>query len=171
MKNITIKNNTIGTIKLLLIALLTIALLLLVTSCSQVSGLLKSDSGSSEEKDSALVVPPTLRLPNAQGSSNNSTASAITTRKSSTKSGSEMIDNKDYYIVVGTYPNQNQALDTFVRLSSIGLPHAAMESRKTKTGRVLHMVRLGPFHKQSEIDRVKDKLVSDGMSQFKVVIN
>jgi cell division protein FtsN len=171
MKNITTKNNTIRTIKLSLIALPIIGSSLLLTSCSQVSGLLKSDSDSSAEKDSALVVPPTLRLPNAQGSSNNSTASAIATRKSSTKSSSEAVDNKDYYVVVGTYPNQDQALDTFVRLSSIGLPHAAMESRKTKTGKMLHMVRLGPFHKQSEIDRVKDKLVSDGMSQFKVVIN
>ncbi len=164
-----IKNNTIHTVKVSFMVASLISSSLLLTSCSQISGLLKSDSDSSE-KDSALVVPPTLRLPDAQVGSTQSVAPAIA-RQSSSKSMSDAVDNKNYYVVVGTYPNQDQALDTFVRLSSIGLPHAAMESRKTKTGKMLHMVRLGPFHKQSDIDRVKDKLVSDGMSQFKVVVN
>jgi cell division protein FtsN len=150
---------------------LSIVSALLLTSCSQVSHLLKLEDDSIE-KDSALVVPPTLRLPNTQKQEGvkqaTRTTTAITTAK---KPRTEVLDSKDYYVVVGTYPNQDQALDTFVRLSSIGLPHATMESRKSKTGRVLHMVRLGPFHQQSVIDRVKDKLVNDGMSQFKVVIN
>jgi cell division protein FtsN len=170
MKNRTIRNNTIRTIKLSFIVASLTSLSLLLTSCSQVSSLLKSNDDSAD-KDSALVVPPTLRLPDAQAGSAKATDPVITRRKSSSKSRGEVIDSKDYYVVVGTYPNQSQALDTFVRLSSIGLPHAAMESRKTKAGKMLHMVRLGPFHKQSEIDRVKDKLVSDGMSQFKVVVN
>lgn len=138
---------------------------LLLSSCSQVSGLLKSGNNA-VEKDSALVVPPTLRLPKVEEDKNKATLAAMD--KNVTK---EVIDDKNYYVVVGTYPNQDQALDTFVRLSSIGLPHATMESRTTKAGSKLHMVRLGPFHKQSEIDRVKDKLVNDGMSQFKVVVN
>ncbi len=170
MKNITIKSNTIHTIKASFIGVALIGSSLLLTSCSQMSGLLKSNSDSSEE-DSALVVPPTLRLPDARVGSTQSAAPAIATRQSSSSSTGGVLDNKNYYVVVGTYPNQDQALDTFVRLSSIGLPHAAMESRKTKAGKMLHMVRLGPFHKQSDIDRVKDKLVSDGMSQFKVVVN
>ncbi|MCK5919028.1 MAG: SPOR domain-containing protein [Cocleimonas sp.] len=171
MKSITIKNYTIRTVKLSFMMASLIGSSLLLTSCSQVSSLLKISSDSSSDKDSALVVPPTLRLPGAQVGSAKVTAPAITTRKTYPKSRGEVIDSKDYYVVVGTYPSQNQALDTFVRLSSIGLPHATMESRKTKTGKMLHMVRLGPFHKQSVIDRVKDKLVSDGMSQFKVVVN
>ena len=171
MKNIIIKNSTIHSVKLSLMVVPLISSALLLTSCSQVSGLLKSDSDSSAEKDSALVVPPTLRLPDAQAGSSKATAPSIASRKSASKSKGEVVDNNNYYVVVGTYPNQDQALDTFVRLSSIGLPHAAMESRKTRSGKMLHMVRLGPFHKQSSIDRVKDKLVSDGMSQFKVVIN
>lgn len=166
MKSITTKNNPVHKINRLLISLSLISSFLLLTSCSQVSGLLKSDD-SSKNKDSALVIPPTLRLPDVQVGENKVTTTAIKTAKVS----NEVIDNKDYYVVVGTYPNQEQALDTFVRLSSIGLPHATMESRKTKTGNMLHMVRLGPFHKQSAIDQVKDKLVSDGLSQFKVVIN
>jgi len=166
MKSNIIKNNSVGKIKRSLMSLPLISLLFLLTSCSQVSGLLKSDD-SSAEKDPALVIPPTLRLPNVQGNPNQTMKPTTTARKIA----NEVIDNKNYYVVVGTYPNQEQALDTFVRLSSIGLPHATMESRKTKAGRMLHMVRLGPFHKQSAIDQVKDKLVSDGMSQFKVVIN
>jgi cell division protein FtsN len=81
------------------------------------------------------------------------------------------VDNKDYYIVVGTYPNQEKALDTFVRLSSIGLSGAAMETRTTTKGQTLHMVRLGPYTNQDKIDNAKDKLTSDGLSQFKVVEN
>ena len=46
-----------------------------------------------------------------------------------------------------------------------------MESRKTKSGRSLHMVRLGPYHDQEQIDKVTDSLTSDGLSQFKVVEN
>jgi cell division septation protein DedD len=138
---------------------------LLLSSCSQVNGLLKSNNDA-VEKDSALVVPPTLRLPTIESGAKKTTPTIM--KKNVTQ---EVVDNKNYYVVVGTYPNQDQALDTFVRLSSIGLPHAAMESRNTKAGTMLHMVRLGPFHKQSEIDRVKDKLVNDGMSQFKVVVN
>ena len=165
MKSAIIKSNPARKIKGLLMSLSLISSLVLLTSCSQVSGFLKSDDA--REKDTALVIPPTLRLPDLQNGSNKTTESTIATRKAS----NEVVDNKNYYVVVGTYPNQEQALDTFVRLSSIGLPYATMESRKTKAGSMLHMVRLGPFHKQSVIDQVKDKLVSDGMSQFKVVIN
>ena len=166
MKYIDIKNNFIYKIKLSLISLLLIGSSLLLTSCSQVSGLLKSDKDSMD-KDTALVIPPALRLPEAKKGGGETVKPVIKTVKIT----NEVIDNKDYYVVVGTYPNQEQALDTFVRLSSIGLPQATMESRKTKAGSMLHMVRLGPFHKQSVIDQVKDKLVSDGLSQFKVVIN
>ncbi len=75
-----------------------------------------------------------------------------------------------YYIVIGTYASQSDALDKFVRLSSIGITNAAMETRKRKNG-VLHMVRVGPFYRQDEIDRVKNKLVNDGMVKFTVVRN
>jgi len=165
----TIIKNTNATFRISLLSLSIIGSTILLSGCSEVSSLLKSnDAKDSMKKDSSLIIPPSLRLP-----SDKSTATTATTGRTSPvkKVANEVVDNKDYYVVVGTYPNQNQALDTFVRLSSIGLPHATMESRKTKSGRMLHMVRLGPFHKQSEIDRVKDKLVSDGMSQFKVVVN
>lgn len=153
-----------------LITLSIISLSLLLTSCSQLASLFKSNNKDTEETAN-LIVPPTLRLPSEQ---KNDTAIASTqkspasTEKKPTK---EVIDHKDYFVVVGSYLNREQALDTFVRLSSIGLPHATMESRVTKSGKTLHMVRLGPFHKQSQIDAVKDQLVSDGMSQFKVVVN
>ena len=75
-----------------------------------------------------------------------------------------------YYIVIGTYASQEEALDKFVRLSSIGITHAAMETRKRKSG-VLHMVRIGPFYRQDEIDRVKNKLINDGLVKFTVVRN
>jgi cell division protein FtsN len=160
MQKITKNNKTIRILKLSLLGLAIIGL----TSCTQVRGLFKSGDNTME-KDTALVVPPELRLLSMQDDSKQlSTATAL-------KPAAEQVDNKDYYIVVGTYPNQDQAFDTFVRLSSIGLPYATMESRKTGVGSMLHMVRLGPFHQQSAIDKVKDTLVNDGMSQFKVVVN
>lgn len=84
---------------------------------------------------------------------------------------SETPANRDrYYIVLGTYPDQAQAFEKFVRVSSIGLPKATIESRK-KSDTMLHMVRLGPFYKQDEIDHIKDRLQNDGLVDFKVVKN
>lgn len=75
-----------------------------------------------------------------------------------------------YYIVLGTYADQSQAFEKFVRVSSIGLPKAAIESRK-KRDALLHMVRLGPFYRQDEIDHIIDRLKNDGLVDFKVVKN
>lgn len=109
-----------------------------------------------------LVVPPSLALP-ADVQRTQQIQQATQQKQQALNS------NKNYYVVVGTYPDSEQAMDTFVRLSSIGLPNATMESRQTKTGKSLHMVRLGPFKRQEQIDKVKDSLISDGLSQFKVV--
>ena len=111
-----------------------------------------------------LVIPPSLRTPTT-------TKPKATSVTKPNKVNTHKASNKNYYVVVGTYPAQEQALGTFVRLSSIGLPGATMESRATKSGKLLHMVRLGPYQKQEDIDRVKDILTSDGLSQFKVVEN
>ncbi len=75
-----------------------------------------------------------------------------------------------YYIVVGTYPSRDEAFERFVRVSSIGLANVAMETRQLK-GRTLHMVRLGPYYDQDEIDRAKDRLKNDGLVTFNVVKN
>lgn len=75
-----------------------------------------------------------------------------------------------YYIVVGTYVSQNDAFARFTRLSSIGIDNATMETRN-KGGRLLHMVRIGPFYQQDKIDAVKNRLQSDGLVKFMVVKN
>ena len=126
----------------------------------------KSTAGT----DDTLVIPPSLRQPGAR----NSTATprqVPTQKKSATAPSRKAIykPSKNYYIVVGTYADQGEALDTFTRLSSIGLKGATMESRVTKTGKSLHMVRLGPYTNQEDIDKAKDNLTSTGLSQFKVV--
>jgi len=110
-----------------------------------------------------LILPPSLK--------SSSGSSSVSSRSTQEKIKRVAYSKRNYYVVVGTYPNQEQALDTFVRLSSIGLPGATMESRKTKSGQRLHMVRLGPYQKQGDIDKVKDSLTNDGLSQFKVVEN
>ena len=129
----------------------------------QLFGQQRSDTSLDDIGQSSLVVPPSLALP-ADTSQNlaQQPSRQVQQRQAPTS-------NKNYYVVVGTYPDSEQAMDTFVRLSSIGLPNATMESRETKAGKSLHMVRLGPFKRQEQIDKVKDSLLSDGLSQFKVV--
>ena len=119
-----------------------------------------------------LIIPPSLRVPGASAAPRPAKKIAGRTIQTNQKQPSTRVTSgRNYYVVVGTYPDQEQALDTFVRLSSIGLPGATMESRKTKAGQTLHMVRLGPYQKQADIDKVKDSLTSDGLSTFKVVEN
>lgn len=122
------------------------------------------DDQSKVAVNEELVLPPSLKKPAA-------TTKVRNQKQPIRRTASRTQSSRNYYVVVGTYPDQEQALDTFVRLSSIGLPGATMESRKTQNGKVLHMVRLGPYQDQSDIDRVKDSLTSDGLSQFKVVEN
>ena len=121
-----------------------------------------------------MVVPPSLKMP---GTGNNTTLSASNsrvptattapvTRRATVNKAIARPNAKNYYVVVGTYPSQQEAMDTFIRLSSIGLPNSTMETRTTKSGKRLHMVRLGPFQDQAKIDKVKDSLISDGLSPF-----
>ena len=126
----------------------------------------KSTAGT----DDTLIIPPSLREPGARDTT--VTPKPATAKSSATTTPVSKAANKpskNYYIVVGTYADQGEALDTFTRLSSIGLKGATMESRKTKTGNLLHMVRLGPYTNQEDIDKAKDNLTSTGLSQFKVV--
>ncbi len=162
----------------------TMVLLVTLTACSQTKNLTKLGSQNEAIKeDSSLVVPPSLKIPgsnnpgknNATASVSHSRASTIATtpapvtRRTTVKKTIARPNAKNYYVVVGTYPSQQEAMDTFIRLSSIGLPNSTMETRTTRSGKRLHMVRLGPFQDQAKIDKVKDSLISDGLSQFKVV--
>ncbi len=119
--------------------------------------------------DDKLIIPPSLQDPNQPRTTATTRRTATARKQAPTRSSFN--SKRNYFIVVGTYPSQDQALDTFVRLSSIGLSGATMESRSTKSGKNLHMVRLGPYHNQTDIDEAKDSLTSDGLSQFKVVEN
>ncbi len=163
------------------------SILLLVTisglsGCSTLSQVGKSarnlttfGGNSATDIDNTLIIPPSLKIPvdnskqpevarQSQGAPKQAKA-AVQARKAVYK------PSANYYIIVGTYPDQLDALDTFTRISSIGLKGATMESRRTKAGSLLHMVRLGPYSKQEEIDKAKDSLTNTGMSEFKVVKN
>ena len=133
-----------------------------MTSFSQQS------STSSVAVNEQLIIPPSLKIP---ASASRAPARSVRTNQKRPVAARANLSSKNYYVVVGTYNNQPQAFDTFVRLSSIGLPGATMESRKTKGGQLLHMVRLGPYQKQESIDSVTNSLTSDGLTQFKVVEN
>lgn len=148
-----------------------------ISGCSQMSkagksarkmttfGSQQSTNTSSIAVNEELIIPPSLKT-----SAGSDPSASTTTAKKSVKKQSR-VAKRNYYVIVGTYPNQDKALDTFIRLSSIGLPGATMESRKTKSGKGLHMVRLGPYHDQVQIDKVTTSLTSDGLSKFKVVEN
>ena len=129
--------------------------------------------------DNTLIIPPTLKIPASSSDQPVARRRANSAPKPQAKQPQRSTQprkavyqpNANYYIIVGTYPDQLDALDTFTRLSSIGLKGATMESRRTKAGSLLHMVRLGPYSKQEDIDKAKDSLTNTGMSQFKVVKN
>ena len=134
---------------------------------------------SATDIDNTLIIPQTLKVPASSTDQPVASRQAKSTpkRKAQQPQSSPQPQkavhqaNANYYIIVGTYPDQLDALDTFTRLSSIGLKGATMESRRTKTGSLLHMVRLGPYSKQEDIDKAKDSLTNTGMSQFKIVKN
>lgn len=132
-------------------------------------------SKQSAQVDNKLIIPPTLKVPanHSKRANTKKVARVKSYSRQGQARGTKAVarSNQNYYIIVGTYPDHGEALDTFVRLSSIGLEGATMESRKTKSGRNLHMVRLGPFNNQVDIDKAKDSLTNDGLSQFKVVMN
>ncbi|WP_020395454.1 septal ring lytic transglycosylase RlpA family protein [Thiolinea disciformis] len=75
---------------------------------------------------------------------------------------------KSFYIVVKNYQDQMDALDMFVRLTSVGLSKTEMASAR-QDGRPVHQVRIGPLYTQDQIDNVKDALESNGLATFKVV--
>lgn len=127
----------------------------------------QSADTSSVAVNETLIIPPSLKT---SANTSSPAGSRASTPRLAVKKASP-VAKRNYFVIVGTYPDQDKALDTFVRLSSIGLPGATMESRKTKSGKVLHMVRLGPYHDQEQIDKITDSLTSDGLSQFKVVEN
>lgn len=76
--------------------------------------------------------------------------------------------SKAFYVVVGRYTNNNDAIDMFVRLSSIGISKAEMATA-FGTNRELYLVRVGPLYSQDHIDNIKDRLTQDGLTNFKVV--
>ena len=154
-----------------------------LTGCSTMSQVGKSARNltnfgghSAADIDNSLIVPPTLKIP-AGSTANTSVAAPQKQRtvqqapRAAQPKKAVYQSNANYYIIVGTYPDQLDALDTFTRLSSIGLKGATMESRRTKAGSLLHMVRLGPYTRQEDIDKAKDSLTNTGMSQFKIVKN
>jgi cell division protein FtsN len=120
-----------------------------------------------------LSVPPSLTPQSRHNVVTNNTTMRMNSsaEKTAMVAPTTLKPNKSYYIIVGTYPNNDQALDAFVRMSSLGFTNTAMETRDTKQGNSLHMVRLGPFNNQDDIDKTKDTLSNAGVTQFKVVEN
>lgn len=77
---------------------------------------------------------------------------------------------KPFYIVAGTYRTKEEAIDMFVRLSSIGVSKTEMATAYRRN-QELYMVRVGPLYSQDQIDNIKDRLTQDGLTRFKVVSN
>lgn len=77
-------------------------------------------------------------------------------------------DSRVFYVIVGRYPTQAEAVDTFIRLASAGLGKAEMATAMHK-GQQVHQVRVGPLYTQDQIDNVKSTLASNGLTTFRVV--
>lgn len=75
---------------------------------------------------------------------------------------------KSFFVVVKNYREQSDALDMFIRLTSVGLNKTEMASAISQ-GRKMHQVRIGPLYTQDQIDNARDTLESNGLATFKVV--
>jgi rare lipoprotein A len=91
---------------------------------------------------------------------------------SSGRDGGKPVDasgnGKIFYVVAGKWSEQNEAIDMFVRLTSVGLAKTEMATAKEK-GKTVHQIRIGPLYNQDQIDNVKDTLESNGLASFRVV--
>ena len=102
---------------------------------------------------------------NLQGKVSSATLSEFERQKQ--KSTAKSAD-KVYYVVAGTWPERNAAIDMFVRLSSVGLAKTEMATVQ-ESGHAVHQVRIGPLYNQDQIDNVKDTLQSNGLADFRLV--
>lgn len=75
---------------------------------------------------------------------------------------------KSFYVVVNNFAEQAEALEMFVRLTSVGLSKTEMATA-AQEGKQMHQVRIGPLYTQDQIDHVKDALESNGLATFRVV--
>ncbi|WP_298611849.1 septal ring lytic transglycosylase RlpA family protein [uncultured Thiothrix sp.] len=75
---------------------------------------------------------------------------------------------KSFYVVVNNFAEQDEALEMFVRLTSVGLAKTEMATAMQE-GKQMHQVRIGPLYTQDQIDTVKDALESNGLATFRVV--
>jgi rare lipoprotein A len=75
---------------------------------------------------------------------------------------------KSFYVVVNNFAEQNEALEMFVRLTSVGLAKTEMATAM-QDGKSMHQVRIGPLYTQDQIDTVKDALENNGLATFRVV--
>ncbi|MCB1638161.1 MAG: septal ring lytic transglycosylase RlpA family protein [Thiothrix sp.] len=82
--------------------------------------------------------------------------------------GATRSSGKNYYVVVNNYRDQEEALDMFVRLTSVGLSRTELASA-IEQGQKMHQVRVGPLYTQDQIDNVKDMLESNGLATFRVI--
>ncbi|MFI0397767.1 MAG: septal ring lytic transglycosylase RlpA family protein [Thiolinea sp.] len=75
---------------------------------------------------------------------------------------------KSFYVVVNNFAQQEEALEMFVRLTSVGLSKTEMATA-AQDGKQMHQVRIGPLYTQDQIDNVKDALENNGLATFRVV--
>lgn len=75
---------------------------------------------------------------------------------------------KSFYVVVNNFAEQDEALEMFVRLTSVGLSKTEMATAM-QDGKQMHQVRIGPLYTQDQIDNVKDALENNGLATFRVV--
>lgn len=137
----------------------------------RLEGMTQGEFGNSANSQSAAKTPSRQGPPTLTPKKMPKPASPVarpTLPSMAKPTGAQKQQGQVFYVVAGTFAKQEEALDLFIRLTSAGLGKAEMASAPTKQG-VMHQVRIGPLYNQDQIDNVKDVLVSNGLSKFKVV--
>ncbi|MBK8452535.1 MAG: RlpA-like double-psi beta-barrel domain-containing protein [Thiofilum sp.] len=126
--------------------------------------------GLNEQGSVAVIVEgldkPTVQDPQALYIA--PTAGLTNTNKSVSPEVKAQAQGKLFYVIVGSYPTQAQAVDTYVRLAAAGLRKSEMATAQFQ-GREVHQVRIGPLYTQGEIDNVKNTLEGNGLAKFRVI--
>lgn len=131
--------------------------------------------GLSPEQFKGQIPPEMLAAANAGGKdgrsldgSGSAGLAAVSAFERQKHAASAPGKSKVFYVVAGTWPDNNSAIDMFVRLSSAGLAKTEMATAQ-QDGKAMHQVRIGPLYDQDQIDNVKDVLTSNGLASFQVV--
>ena len=124
------------------------------TSADPVGDLVKAKADASAK----AAAPPPPAAPAAASATSATSAAAATAASPATAATG---DPFNYFVQAGAFRTPEDAEQQRIKLSLLGLP--ARVSEREQSGRIVYRVRLGPFDKKDDADKVKVRLDTSGL--------